>query len=70
MTSYERVRVLGIRAQQLNKGAKAMIKINQNLSVMEIAKLELEAGMTPLKIKRPLPNNTYEIWKISELIHK
>jgi hypothetical protein len=23
--------------------------------------------MTPFKIKRPLPNNTYEIWKIKEL---
>ena len=23
--------------------------------------------MTPFKIKRPLPNNTYEVWKIKEL---
>jgi hypothetical protein len=23
--------------------------------------------MTPFKIRRPLPNNTYEIWKIKEL---
>jgi DNA-directed RNA polymerase subunit K/omega len=70
MTIYEKVRVLGIRAQQINNGAKCMIKINQNLSAMEIAKLELDAGMTPLKIKRILPSNKYEIWKISELIQK
>ena len=70
MTIYEKVRVLGIRAQQINNGAKCMIKINQNLSAMEIAKLELDAGMTPLKIKRTLPSNKYEIWKISELIQK
>jgi len=68
LTIYEKVRILGIRSQQINIGAKPLIKYSGHLSSMEIAKLELEAGMTPLKIKRTLPNNKYEIWKINELI--
>ena len=70
MTTYERVRVLGIRAKQITMGAKVLIKCDDKLSAMEKALKELEAGMTPLKIKRTLPSNKYEIWKISELIQK
>lgn len=70
MTTYERVRVLGIRAKQITLGAKVLIKTDINISAMEKAVKELEAGMTPLKIKRTLPNNKYEIWKISELVQK
>jgi len=70
MTSYERVRVLGIRSKQITMGAKVLIKCDDSLSAMEKALKELETGMTPLKIKRSLPNNKFEIWKISELIHK
>ena len=70
MTSYERVRVLGIRSKQITMGAKVLIKCDDNISAMEKALKELETGMTPLKIKRTLPNNKFEIWKISELIQK
>ena len=34
---------------------------------VELAELELKYKMIPLKIKRPLPNGKFEIWKISEL---
>ena len=34
---------------------------------MTISSSELKKNMTPIKIKRPLPNNTVEIWDISEL---
>ena len=36
----------------------------------EIAIEELKHNMIPLKIKRPLPNNKYEIWDIKELDKK
>ena len=32
-------------------------------SPAEIAVIELEYNMIPYLIKRPMPNNTYEIWK-------
>jgi DNA-directed RNA polymerase I, II, and III subunit RPABC2 len=67
LTKYEMVRVLGIRAQQISVGAKSLVKNIEGKSPIEIAIYELKNKMTPFKIKRPLPNNTYEIWKIKEL---
>ena len=67
LTKYERVRLIGTRAKQISLGAKILIKHTENLSPIEIAKLEVEQRMVPMKIKRILPDNTVEIWKLSEL---
>jgi len=67
MTKYEMVRIIGERTKQLIMGAKALIKNTDDLSYEEIAVLELHKNMTPFKIKRPLPNNSIEIWELSEL---
>ena len=67
MTRYEMVRVIGERTKQFKMGAKPLIKNTDDLTYEEKALLELKKNMTPFKIKRPLPNNTIEIWEISEL---
>jgi len=67
LTKYERVRLIGTRAKQISLGAKILIKHTEGLSPIEIAKLEVEQRMVPMKIKRILPDNTVEIWKLSEL---
>jgi len=70
ITNYEKVRILGIRTQQILKGAKVMLKYDKinKLSAYDLAIYELDNKTTPLIIKRPLPNNTYELWKISDLL--
>jgi len=67
LTKYERVRLIGTRAKQISLGAKVMVKNTTGLSPIEIAKLELELKMIPMKIKRILPDNKVEIWKLNEL---
>ena len=67
MSLYEFVRLIGTRTKQLSMGAKPMIKNTQGLSSKEIAILELKNNTLPLIIKRPLPDNRFEIWKINEL---
>lgn len=67
LTKYERVRILGTRAKQISDGSKIFIKSNKVKNAMDIAELELEHKVIPLKIKRPLPNGQYEIWSIKEL---
>jgi len=67
LTKYERVRLIGTRAKQISLGAKVMVKNTNGLSSIEIAKLELSFKMIPMKIKRVLPDNKIEIWKLSEL---
>ena len=67
LTKYERVRVLASRTKQLAMGAPPLVKNVFGKSPIEIAEIELHFNMIPFKIKRPMPNNTYEIWKLSEL---
>ena len=67
LTKYERVRILGLREKQIEMGAKVLIKGIEGKSPAEIAELELQYKVIPFIIKRPLPDNTYELWKISEL---
>jgi DNA-directed RNA polymerase I, II, and III subunit RPABC2 len=72
LTKYEKVRVLGTRAKLISLGAKILVK-NIDLTTkkpLEIAKIELEHGVIPFKIRRALPNGKVEEWKISELIKK
>ena len=68
LTKYEKTRVLGQRAKQINAGAKPMIDVVQN--IMDgyiIAKLELEQKKIPFIIKRPLPNGECEYWNLADL---
>ena len=67
LTKYEMVRLLGERTKQLIMGAKPLIKNHQDYSYEEIAIQELKLNMIPFKVKRPLPDNKIEIWKINEL---
>ena len=68
LTKYEKTRVLGQRAKQINAGARPMIDVPQN--IMDgyiIAKLELEQKKIPFIIKRPLPNGECEYWNLADL---
>ena len=67
LTKYEMVRILGERVKQLTMGAKPLIKNFKGLSYDKIAEEELIHNMIPFKIKRPLPNNMFEIWALDEL---
>jgi DNA-directed RNA polymerase I, II, and III subunit RPABC2 len=69
LTKYEKTRVLGQRAKQINAGAKPMID-NIPANVMDgyvIAKLELEQKKIPFIIKRPLPSGECEYWNLADL---
>ena len=68
LTKYEKTRVLGLRAQQLDEGALAFVTVPRNvISGYEIAKMELEAKLLPFILRRPLPNKKAEYWRISDL---
>jgi DNA-directed RNA polymerase subunit K/omega len=67
LTKYEMVRILGERTKQLTMGAKPLIKNHKGLSYDRIAEEELILNMIPFKIKRPLPNNQFEVWGLEEL---
>ena len=68
LTRYEKARVLGERAKQLNSGANPFVTIDD--AVIDgylIALKELEEKKMPFIIKRPMPNGGCEYWKLSDL---
>ena len=68
ITKYEKARILGERAKQINTGAKIFIKIEKTLiDVYLIALREYEEKMIPFIVRRPLPNGGSEYWKLHDL---
>jgi DNA-directed RNA polymerase I, II, and III subunit RPABC2 len=68
LTKYEKARVLGQRAKQIETGAKPLVKISENIvDSYIIAELELREKKIPFIIRRPLPNGTCEYWYLRDL---
>lgn len=68
VTKYERARILGERAKQINAGAKPLVKIDRDIiDGYLIASKEFEEKHIPFIIKRPLPNGGCEYWKCKDL---
>lgn len=68
LTKYEKARILGQRAKQINSGAYPFIKVPENvIDGYIIAELELKQKRIPFIIRRPLPNGGSEYWKVQDL---
>lgn len=68
ITRYEKARIIGERAKQLNSGAIPMIDVEPSvLDGYLIALKEFEEKKIPFIVKRPLPNGGCEYWKLSDL---
>ncbi len=69
LTLYEKTKVLAQRGGELARGARPYIEVPDYLTdVYEIAKAELEAKRIPYILKRPLPDGTYEYWRLADLM--
>ena len=68
LTKYERTRIIGQRAKQINSGAKAFVKVPENvIDGYLIAELELAQKRIPFIIRRPLPGGGCEYWNLKDL---
>lgn len=68
LTKYERARILGQRAKQIETGATPFVKVPENIiDSYLIAEMELQQGRIPFIIRRPLPNGGSEYWKVNDL---
>jgi len=69
LTLYEKTKILGFRANQLSQGARPYVDVPEYMSnVLEIAHLELEQRRLPFIVKRPMPDGSFEYWRLSDLI--
>lgn len=68
LTKYEKTRILGIRAKQIDNGAKPFVDIPENvIDGYTIALMELKEKKIPFIIRRPLPNGVSEYWYLKDL---
>ncbi len=68
LTKYEKTRIIGQRAKQINSGAKPFINVPENvIDGYLIAELELQQKRIPFIIRRPLNNGGSEYWNLKDL---
>lgn len=67
LTKYEKTKILGQRAKQIEEGHLPFIKINNIIDHYTIAQMELEQNKIPFIIRRPLPNGNSEYWRVQDL---
>ncbi len=74
-TKFEVARIVGSRALQISMGAPFLVKLNESdleklgYNPIEIAKLELQKGVIPITIKRPLPKEHKEEKVVVEMLN-
>lgn len=68
LTKYEKARILGQRAKQIETGAKPLVTVPENIiDGYVIAELELREKKIPFIIKRPIPGGAFEYWHLKDL---
>jgi DNA-directed RNA polymerase subunit K/omega len=68
LTKYEKARIIGARAEQLDRGGEAFIPLDETIiNGRTIALMEFEAKKIPFIIARPLSNGSVEYWHLHDL---
>ena len=68
LTKYEKTRILGQRAKQIECGSTPLVKVPETvIEAHLIAELELEQKRIPFIVKRPIPNGGFEYWNLQDL---
>lgn len=70
LTKYERVKIIGLRSEQLQRGADPYVEVDKSkeFNPREIAMEELRQRKLPFMIKRPLPDGNFEYWRLDDMI--
>lgn len=70
LSKYEKVKLVGVRAEQLQRGAIPMIPIpsDEPFDARKIAHEELHQRKLPMMVCRKLPDGTKEYWRLDDMI--
>ncbi len=71
LTKYERAKIIGLRALQLDNGAMPLIdpvSVGVRKDPVEIARYELDHGLLPLSVVRHTPSGLVQIIPIKLLL--
>lgn len=68
LTKYEKARIIGARAEQLDRGATPFVDVDENvMNGRTIAIMEFDEKKIPFIIARPMPNKSVEYWRLTDL---
>jgi DNA-directed RNA polymerase subunit K/omega len=68
LTKYEKTKILGQRAKQIENNAIPFVKVPENIvDSYIIAELELQEKRIPFIIRRPIPGGAFEYWNLKDL---
>ena len=68
LTRYQKARILGLRAKQINHGSAVFIDVPRSIiDGHTIALMELNEKKIPFIIRRPMPNGASEYWHVKDL---
>ena len=69
LTIYEKTSIIGLRARQIANGATPYVPVPSHVTgPEEIARMELEQRLLPFIVKRPMPDGTFEFWRLADLM--
>ena len=68
LSKYEATSIVGMRAQQIAKGSTPFIDTDDS-DPIDIATKELRAKLIPVIVRRIMPDNTSEYWRLTELTY-
>jgi DNA-directed RNA polymerase I, II, and III subunit RPABC2 len=68
LSKYEKVKIIGLRAEQIERGAPIYVDIIEPFNSRLIAHQELKENKIPFMVCRKLPNGNKEYWKLSDMI--
>lgn len=69
LTQYEKTSILGFRTNALAQGALPYVTVPDHIrDVKDIARMELEQRRLPFIMKRPMPDGSFEYWRLCDLM--
>ncbi len=68
LSKYEKVKIIGLRTEQLQRGAEPVINWTKEFDPRAIAIEELKQKKIPFMICRRLPDNTKEYYRLDDMI--
>ena len=67
LDKFEKVRILGQRANQISLGAPPLVDITGLTNALSIAEKELDERKIPFKVKRTFPNGNVREYSLAEM---
>lgn len=69
MTKFERTQLIGMRMEQLARGAPTTaVDVPAGASIRDVVLLELQQRTMPLLVSRTLPNGTVETFRVADFV--